>query len=492
MRSPSRWIGRISAALRTHPVRWLAGGLLVAAGLSACGAGEETADGGRQLVPQEPTGPVEPAARPTEPVAFEDGCVTAECHALHRESAHVHTPVAEDACPTCHQPDAGDHTYPLVAGTDTLCGWCHETGWTREHRHAVLDSDGCLACHDPHASEGPSLLTAGDVPRTCEQCHPPREGFFQHTSCGEGLCLACHDPHESDEPGLVLGGEGRGNCRNCHVDLVETFEAGQHSHLEVEGDCRACHEAHATDFRGHLNAEAAEGCLSCHEEIGERIADATTSHDAVLKGDRCLSCHDPHASNIPMLLRGDLVHVCLECHQESVETADGRQIRAMTAEILSAPFEHGPVQSGDCGVCHAIHGSTHPRLLTGPVSAALEGTPDADVYSLCFECHLPDLALAERTDFATAFRDGDRNMHYLHLDKDENRRPCTSCHAVHGSSLPRHIAESVPYQDSDWLMPIGFELTEDGGRCAPGCHEPLSYSRGPSTPETEGSRGEGR
>ncbi|MFH0945992.1 MAG: hypothetical protein V2A76_12400, partial [Planctomycetota bacterium] len=74
--------------------------------------------------------------------------------------------------------------------------------------------------------------------------------------------------------------------------------------------------------------------------------------------------------------------------------------------------------------------------------------------------------------------------------KDELGRSCTSCHLVHGSDLPRHVADSVLFLGSNWRMKIGLELTKDGGSCSPGCHEPLSYSRrtgeGVNTVESEG------
>ena len=40
-----------------------------------------------------------------------------------------------------------------------------------------------------------------------------------------------------------------------------------------------------------------------------------------------------------------------------------------------------------------------------------------------------------------------------------------------------HLAETVPFEQSTWAMPIGFEKTETGGSCAPGCHELRAYSR---------------
>jgi hypothetical protein len=85
--------------------------------------------------------------------------------------------------------------------------------------------------------------------------------------------------------------------------------------------------------------------------------------------------------------------------------------------------------------------------------------------------------LQPKTTTLTGFRDGDKNLHYLHVNRDDKGRSCRSCHDIHGSNLPKHLASAVPFEGSSWAMPIEFEQTKDGGSCAPGCHKPRSYSR---------------
>ena len=53
---------------------------------------------------------------------------------------------------------------------------------------------------------------------------------------------------------------------------------------------------------------------------------------------------------------------------------------------------------------------------------------------------------------------------------------CARLHPeVHASTHARHIRDTVPY--GNWAMPIGFEKTENGGSCTPGCHQQLGYDR---------------
>jgi len=282
------------------------------------------------------------------------------------------------------------------------------------------------------------------------------------------------------------------NCRVCHADLVAVFESAERSHLHAEGQCLACHGVHATDFDGHLIAPVEDLCVSCHDEIRVKL-DEAVSHDAVFKGERCLTCHEPHASNQPMMLRDELATICLECHSKEVQALDGRTIPGMSDELTGKDHEHGPVEMSECHACHDIHGAGHARLLKRAAPGANLGKFDIRSYGLCLECHPQALVLEEKTTIVTEFRDGDVNLHSVHLKEERSPRSCTKCHAAHGSDLPRHMARFGVFEGSNWKVPVGFVLTEDGGKCAPGCHEPLAYSRdNPIGARLSDPKGEGR
>ena len=95
-------------------------------------------------------------------------------------------------------------------------------------------------------------------------------------------------------------------------------------------------------------------------------------------------------------------------------------------------------------------------------------------YDLCFTCHDKQLVLTEKTANLTAFRNGDRNLHFVHVNREKGRN-CRSCHQTHASSNELHVRDSVPF--GKWEMPIQFAKTENGGSCAPGCHKPYAYDR---------------
>lgn len=419
-----------------------------------------------------------PAERPTRVVSFADGCTTSNCHTALATAPALHATTARGACDACHLPDAGDHTFPLVRARTDLCTACHNTGTRQAFQHGAMTGDTCLACHDPHAGNSRALLAADTTEAMCSACHVRNDARNAHMPYASGACTECHDPHGADNPHLLLGGAGPDHCARCHAPITLAVRTAAHTHGAVEGSCAACHEHHASNSPQLLHAQPRDLCIGCHGDIAAALSEAVVSHDPVLKGRQCVTCHDPHASDNRKMLREDQPTICLDCHDEPVVAADGRTIPSMAASLASSPVVHGAVAHGDCSACHSVHGSTHQRLLQRINPSLLTGPFDLRNYALCFACHDPGLAISSA---ATAFRDGSRNLHRVHLGDGSKSRGCSACHAVHAGELPRLIASTVDFEGSGWLSPMNFTITPDGGSCAPGCHEPMSYSRAPRT-----------
>lgn len=418
-----------------------------------------------------------PAPRPSQTITFEQGCLTSRCHDDIRAAAVRHPATDAGDCDECHLPDAGHHTYPLLRDSVDTCIACHDTREQAPMRHDAMTDDACLACHNPHAGPTHHLLRKGTVRDTCAQCHPRSEGVIQHEPYAGDRCELCHDSHGADGPGLLRASSIAENCRQCHPAEVHSDESARHSHAKVQGACLGCHEPHAAPARALLRAPSAESCLGCHEEVLNQITSATVSHDAVLKGEQCVRCHDPHGTDRIGMLRAEQADVCLSCHGKQLTAADGRSIPAMSNPSPGARA-HEVAGHQDCAGCHSIHGANHARLLREVSEQVPLGPYDARNYALCFSCH--DSRLANFSS-ATQFRDGDRNLHELHLQRGDKSRGCSACHSVHAVGQPRLIAATVNFEGSGWEMPIGFELTADGGRCGAGCHAPQQYSRGLTT-----------
>ncbi len=347
----------------------------------------------------------------------EPTCVTAQCHATILTKKDVHPPA--ESCDTCHEaaesqhPQPGKKTFKLVAPMKELCASCHSDKTGMAHMHGPAEAGDCVACHDPHQSDNPKLLVKNE----------------------DELCVDCHED-------------------------AEEFQKKPHVHAALGNGCTTCHDPHGSEHAKLLPEAGGGVCVTCHAEIGDKLA-APVVHAAVKSEKACVTCHSPHASDQDKLLLAPEKDTCLGCHKTIVPAG--------------AATVHAPVKDGACAHCHDPHGGPNPRLLTAsfPKQPYVPYT-DQD-YALCFSCHKREMLEYPDTSFATGFRDGERNLHFLHVNNKQKGRSCRLCHEVHASRGPMLIADTVPF--GTWSLPIKFVKTETGGSCAPGCHKPQTYDR---------------
>ena len=395
--------------------------------------------------------------------AAQNSCVTAQCHATLLAPKNVHPP--SESCDSCHEsvvaqhPQKGKQTFKLASEPPELCTACHDAYGKKKEVHSPVREGMCTTCHDPHASNEPKLL-AQPQKDLCTACHDDITSFPRmHGPVSAGDCGACHAPHESDIKPLLLKA-GDELCAGCHVDIQELLKKPV-LHPALEGGCASCHNPHGS-AHPKLLAEAGDAaCFACHDDIGTTVKTSPVVHAAVTSDKGCASCHSPHASDHAKLLLAQEKESCLGCHKTIV---------TKNMKIL-----HGPIKEGKCVPCHDPHGGQNAKLLVAefPSSPYVPYT-DKD-YALCFSCHKRDLLQFPDTSFATGFRDGERNLHYLHVNDTKKGRNCTLCHELHGSTDATLIADSVPF--GKWSLPIKFVKTETGGSCAPGCHKMQRYDR---------------
>jgi predicted CXXCH cytochrome family protein len=254
--------------------------------------------------------------------------------------------------------------------------------------------------------------------------------------------------------------EGDALCATCHLE-AQGFSKANVVHGALEGGCTSCHNPHGADRPKLLSEQGSELCFQCHDQTQDVVQKATVAHPPVTAEKGCVSCHSPHASDNAKLLLKPEMDTCLACHQ---------RILPKNATVL-----HGPIAKGQCTPCHDPHGSARAKLLKADYTAAPYVPYTGEAFALCFGCHKRELLQFPDTSFATNFRDGERNLHYLHVNNKQKGRSCALCHEVHASIGPKLIAESVPF--GQWKLPLKFVKTQTGGSCSPGCHQPQSYDR---------------
>lgn len=160
----------------------------------------------------------------------------------------------------------------------------------------------------------------------------------------------------------------------------------------------------------------------------------------------------------------------------------GKRVEAESEEgrawANSKLYLHGPLRDGECLACHLTHakGKLPSSILHGTIPAGSYATYTRAQYSACFKsCHDPTLVEEQETSTATAFRNGDDNLHYRHVAKLRRGRSCRLCHEAHGASNAPLISNFMLYGQQ--RLTLKFEETENGGKCATSCHVSVEYSR---------------
>jgi predicted CXXCH cytochrome family protein len=354
------------------------------------------------------------------------------------------------------------------------CVDCHKQQVSEKVRCLVAKEPMCVFCHDIPDVGGTAKLVNSDVP-LCLKCHEREKfkGSYNHGPFVFGACVACHNPHGGSEP-RMLRVSGRQVCLTCHRDLDARLTNAGFRHQAMATGCTECHSPHASEQRYELKEPVPVLCFRCHEKIYDEQRTAEVKHSPVTETRSCLNCHNPHLSQVDHLLIAEESDTCLSCHDEPIKV--GQYELERIGQLLAAnPRHHGPLQSKECSGCHKPHGSANFRLLTDPYPNETYTPFEKSKYDLCFRCHESTLVTEERTTTLTGFRDGERNLHFVHVNKVPRGRTCGLCHQVHASTLPKHIGVTVRF--GEWDLPLGFVKTETGGSCTPGCHSPKKYER---------------
>ncbi len=396
-------------------------------------------------------------------------CTTAQCHAKMGKGKFVHGPVGSGTCIACHNPHGTPFKYIVTRPGGEGCYICHDT--KREEFkgkviHSPVAEGGCIGCHDPHQSSLKFQLKGASQQDLCFSCHDSNlvKQAYLHTPVKGGDCISCHNAHSSPNERLLASSSEK-ICFSCHEDVKKGLSK-KYVHRPAKESCQKCHDPHGSSQKGQLLKAPVQMCVDCHKTIHSKtvqtISGAKFPHQPVQKGE-CLSCHSTHFTDFEKLLKAPLKEICFTCHKD------------LSEKVKSSKFFHGPVVQNDCAACHDTHGSPNPRILNSYFPAEFYIPYKTENYAICFDCHNKDIALNAKTQELTDFRNGERNLHFVHVNKTKGRN-CKACHEVHSGNQPKHIRQEVPYGKM-WSYPIQYTKVQTGGTCVVGCHKPLSYDR---------------
>ncbi len=403
-----------------------------------------------------------------------ESCVNAKCHSTFGKAKFVHGPVAAEDCAPCHALAPQEkHKFLPIARVEDLCVKCHEAMKKEAVVHKPVAEGKCTGCHSPHQSSQQYMLRQGTIAEMCFGCHDKKMigKKSSHLPTAEGECLSCHKPHTGEKPKLLVQ-SGNDLCFECHANLKDDLASAKKIHRPVGESCTKCHNPHGGDGQSLLAQDVPEQCLACHKEMREQSSKVIVKHNALDVDKKCMNCHSPHVASLDKQLKDEPMALCLGCHNQPMTTPSG-ELANMKIVFEKNKDWHGPIREKDCSGCHDVHGAANFRILKFSYPREFYTSFSQSQYELCFACHQPTLVQDASTTTLTNFRDGDRNLHYLHVNKSVKGRTCRSCHETHASQKEKHIRESVPF--GQWSLPIRFEKKPDGGKCSPGCHAPKDY-----------------
>ena len=414
-------------------------------------------------------------ARADSPAPSKTACVTSDCHKGMGTMPYVHGPVARGECTYCHV-QVGSHQFKPIADSGKQCVECHEQGEPLPVVHQPVRQKQCVKCHDPHQSANKFQLRKGGAD-LCFQCHNKSIAGdkFVHGPVAVGSCSACHAGHQS-RLGKLLLTKGNDLCYSCHTDKSDQFKNGKFLHTPVEKSCLYCHNPHSSPYRYMVKSDSTRLCYSCHRKKEKEIAAVSVKHKGLDTEKGCMACHEAHVSEHPKLIAKQTAELCLGCHDRTYDSAGGR-LENIKVLLAKNKEHHGPIRQNDCSSCHNPHGSDNFRMLREYFPPIFYAGYNSDNYKLCFMCHEKSLASEELTTTLTGFRNYQKNLHYVHVNKQTKGRTCRACHDAHATNNPRHIRDSVPFGSANWKLPVGFTKTNTGGQCLPGCHKLYSYDR---------------
>jgi predicted CXXCH cytochrome family protein len=281
-------------------------------------------------------------------------------------------------------------------------------------------------------------------------------------------------------------------CLDCH-ELAAISPGGTVVHPPFgEKDCGSCHADHGDEKRLFLTEEGNALCGQCHDFASAAFL---WGHRRITPTGKasCTGCHDPHRAPRKKLLRAALHGplkdgACEKCHR-----SDGKLLIPINRDFCfmchqRASFArkevHEPLRKAQCLGCHDPHGSGHARLLKAGYSLEREVQLGGKEFALCLTCH--ERALLLEGVARTAFTDGERNLHALHV-LGRGREPdktttvkgltCRNCHEAHTATTAALTRTELDCGGS-LCMKMEYRRSDEGGECMTSCHSSrIKYRR---------------
>jgi predicted CXXCH cytochrome family protein len=302
-------------------------------------------------------------------------------------------------CQSCHNPHRWNPDLPDSRGGKDVEGDASDSFLRIPGSNA---SALCLACHSDYSQ----LL---DYDHNLGLTAPDHQNIQGSDVSVTGPCGACHIPHNASGPKLwarELSEDGPllpQYCRGCHS---ENGPAKDKTTGEMGHPVDVASKGMDISDPDRVSAE-----LPLFDEAGGRESGETI---------RCLTCHDPHvwtANGIPSPGEGDIAvnkaggvkknaegdarssflrksaspspDLCATCHEGAALLEGTDHDLSATAPSTRNLLGQRVEESGQCGVCHAVHNSPSGVKLWARAFGPVDDNQHP-MNALCTSCHSED------------------------------------------------------------------------------------------------------
>ena len=227
----------------------------------------------------------------------------------------------------------------------------------------------------------------------------------------------------------------------------------------------------------YIDTDASCISMKCHDTMGKK----EYVHKIGVDGVQCKRCHtlitngEHRFKSLPQKTE----RLCEQCHsKEIIPPSELKELPPKVLPFDKNAFTHKPFTDGVCTECHDAHESDNYRHLKYAYPATPYAQYTENTYGLCFlaKCHkgLEKVFAEPRTLSMTAFRNGNLNLHFRHVNKKKGRT-CIVCHDNHYSKSPIIMNETFKFGKKE--LTINYEKTDTGGSCNSTCHRLAKYDR---------------
>lgn len=305
---------------------------------------------------------------------------------------------------------------------------------------ALAGTVQCFSCHNPHRwdpndpdarggknIEGDATTSFLRISNTgasalCMECHTDKKQLLSYdhnlrltapeakniqglTVAKSGPCGVCHIPHKAVAPKLWARAVSKDEallpqyCLGCHHQDGPAKEKliGQNDHpvdvvskgLHIPLSDRVAAVLPLFNKEGGTESGDRIGCLTCHDPhiwSAQRMASAVETYGVASAGK---DLHNKEGDATSSFLRkpaSPAPDLCIVCHEETSLLVGTDHDLFVTAPKVKNLKDQTVMESGRCGVCHAVHNSPNAlKLWVRALGPVVDGQHPLN--ALCNSCH---------------------------------------------------------------------------------------------------------